>query len=451
MQRRLVLEKEIPRLDWKVSESKWAHLNGGKFDFLSIAGLIGSGSNCSSSVTCTAAGGSAENPLDTTPPLCSQELILNDSTLLYPLEGNTYYYFPLMSIVFVTSVNSLGFPVTCLDSAVPADLRSILRIAIAFNSLALVVAVSSIVALAVMVALYYTVKSIRGVSSVTTANFMTSSLLNDFAFLLGYPAVFFSGNQPLCLAAGVVDHFSALAQLVWIDIVIVDTGIRYHKMSKSHLPFSAVKMLACYVSLGYGVPAVLTLLEVIIAGATGTLDGQGSCFRISSLLSAIFLYIIPSFAAIGVGVVVPIVLLVHLKVDSFSFIKKDKIRFTLYFVLLSIMIVSVIVRVVGAIPLANAVTKDSLVGFFRLFVVVVRTAYLVVAFVLTSQIFSKNKVGSVLPTNSEIQLGEIQQRERPHEFPVRPDDDALFQKEAGHEELADSLADKLENPALIQQ
>lgn len=159
--------------------------------------------------------------------------------LLLPLDETTYYYHPLFAVVFVSYTNALGFPVVCLDSAVPTNLP----ILEALNILTFLVTIPSMIVLACVSFVYLIPSSMRSIFGLVVSNFAFASLLADSALLLGYSGVLLSRSNALCFSAGVLDHTFALCQFYWLIIHTFDVGLRYYQRAKSTPPPSLCESL----------------------------------------------------------------------------------------------------------------------------------------------------------------------------------------------------------------
>lgn len=371
---------------------------------------------------------------------CSEELVLDDPSLHFALDASTYYYVPLLATVFVSYTNAFGFPVVCLDSAVPTSLV-LLR---ALNILTFVVTIPSMILLVCASFVYLVPSSMRTVYGMVVVNFAFASFLADLALLLGYSGVILTRSPSLCFAAGILDHFLALAQFYWLIVHTFDVGLRYYRRAKSIESNISLRILAAYYSTGWVLPIMATSFEVSFVYAVGGIGNSISCFQFSSFLLTFLLYLVPaSVAIIGSLVAYPILLCLIGK-TSFKLTKKDKFRLVVLSILLLIMSVSFVIRVAGLYITTNS--ADILVGFFHLPVVAVRSAYLAAVLLLKRKVpkamrsicvSSKVKVASA--TAEEVELAEL----RCGEAIKGPAGEAILMN---HE--LNRLANQLANPAL---
>lgn len=342
-------------------------------------------------------------------PVCSEELVLNDPFLLFPLNESTYYYIPLLSLVFVSRINSLGFPVACLDSAVSVEL-ALAQLVKALNALTFVITIPSILIAAFVVFLYSWIsKSKVSIFGTVVASFAAISLLNDFALLLGYPAAYLRRSLSFCYAAGILKHVFTLSQFTWMSVHVCDVGLRCYRSSKSLPPRSSLNVLVLYFALGWCLPVIVTAFEVAFAFAARDFGPTSSCFQTSSFWIAFCFYLLPSIVAVLVGVVVALSLLPVLTGKmSFRFSRRDKSRVAVLYALVPIMSLPLLLTILEWSLASRFVSL--IIGFFRLFMVIMRSMYFFVVFVLVKKmpkvfgVLMNNKVG---PTASvEIEMDE---------------------------------------------
>lgn len=375
---------------------------------------------------------------------CSKELVLDNHILLFPLNDTTFYYLPLLSIVFVSYFNNLGLPVACLDSSVPSQLP-ILKLLRVVNTLTYVTVVLSIVVFSFIIFLYTVPRSMRSVFGVVVASFATASLLADFALLLGYPVVFVSGNQHLCIAAGILEHFFGLSQFFWLTVHVFDIGLRYYRRALVLPPCNNVKVLLPYFCAGWGLPATFTAFEVAIAFGTGNMGSYASCFQISSFWNAFPFYILSSTVAVAVSWLAFVLFLILINKTTFKFSGKDKSRFPTLFVLLILMSVLLLVKITG-LSLTSKF-DDVVVGFFRLLMVTLISAYSAVVFMVKKKV-PKALLGLCGWSNNQVRpmaAGKIEDDknlsvgERERETQLKQEQDL------------EKLAEQLEDPSLYLQ
>lgn len=364
-------------------------------------------SNFTCSIAGVSTGGGGDGSDNTS--VCSNELVLDDPLLLLPIDETTYYYYPLFAVVFVSYTNALGFPVACLDSAVPTSLP-ILQ---ALNILTFLITIPSMIILACVSFVYLIPSSMRSIFGLVVSNFAFACFLADFALLLGYSGAFLSRNNGLCFSAGVLDHAFALCQFYWLIIHTFDVGLRYYQRAKSIPPSFTLRVLVAYYGAGWCLPFVITSFEVAFIHAipSGGMGSLVSCFQISSFYIAIFLYLVPGAGALVSSLVSYPVFLCLLKKVSFKPTRKDKTRFVILGVLLFIMTISFVVQVICShIP---SIYADIIVGFLRLVVVAVRSTYLGVVLLCKEKVpkavhstfvCTHNKVASATAEEVELAL-----------------------------------------------
>lgn len=338
---------------------------------------------------------------------CSQEAVLNNHILLIPLNDTTFYYIPLLSIVFVSYFNERGLPVVCLDSAVPSDFF-FLKVVRVLNTLTFMVVASSSLVFGFVVLMYTVPTSMRSVFGTVMASFATASLLTDLALLLGYPGAFLSGNGRLCYAAGILDHLFGLSQFYWLCVHSLDVGMRYYRTANSIPSCSTLQVLLSYIAVGCCLPIILTAFEIAVIFATGNMGSFSSCFQVSSFWTAFFFYILPCAVSVSISLAVSVFFLVHAIKSPNSLTGRVKCRFAALFILTVFMCASLLVRV-SSLSLKSRFA-DILVGFFRLLVVCVVFSYMAVVFIITKKV---RKVlcgcakGSVRPATAEcIEMAE---------------------------------------------
>lgn len=323
------------------------------------------------------------NDTTTTDAVCSEEIVLDNPILLFPLSNITFYYVPLLSIIFVSYFNERGLPVACLDTAIPLEF-AFLRVVKALNVLIFIaVAVSGVVCAAI--ALVYSVPpSMRSTFGVIVANFAAVSLLADISILLGYPGAFLSGSGRLCYAAGFLDHFFGLCQFYWLAVHTFYFVRRCYRQDHSSPPLGTFHVLSLCVAFGWGFPVFFTSLEVGVTFINGDMNQFFSCFQVSSLWTTLFLYIIPGAVVVCASLAVTVLYLLHAVKRPGGFSRVRKWRFVSLLVLLSLMLASVLVRG-GSLGSKNRF-HDIIVGFFRLLLIFAVSLYLAVAFLFTDKV-----------------------------------------------------------------
>lgn len=374
---------------------------------------------------------------------CSEELVLDHPFLFLSLDRTktTYYYLPLRSIVTVSHINTFGYQVVCLDSAVPTKLAFLQ----ALNVLTFVVTIPSILVLCFVSFAYVVPSYIRSVFGMVVANFAVASLLADLVILLSYSGVILTWSENLCFASGILDHYLALAQFSWLLVLTLDVGIRYYRRAKSVHPSFSLRALSIYYCTGWFLPLLVTSFEVAFTHAFGT-SGRGdmaSCFQFSSFYIGFFFYLFPCFAVIVSCLVALPVLLRLIIMTGFELASKDKTRFVVLFFLLLIMSTDFLLRAAALyVPSSFA---DAIVGFFRLIVIALRSAYLAAVLLFNKKVpnavrglfvSSKSKVKSA--TAEEVELAKYQ----------RDVSKMSHNREAVMNLELSRLADQLANPSL---
>lgn len=368
---------------------------------------------------------------------CSNELVLDNPLLLLPMSKNTYYYYPLFALVFVSYTNALGYPVVCLDFAVPTRLP----ILEALNVLTFLITIPSMIVLGCVIFVYLAT-SMRTVYGLVIANFAIACFFADMALLLGYSGMILSRSNTLCFSAGVMDHAFSLCQFYWLLVYTLDVAFRHYKRVRSLPPNFTLRVLFAYYTMGWFLPLIITSFEVAFVYALPSvgMGSPASCFQISSLYFSFFMYIVPGSLALTGSLVIYLIFLYLLKKASFNLPKKDKIRFAVLSALLAIMSVSFLVRVAGLyIPSSFG---DIIIGFLHLAVVAVRSAYLGAVLLLKKKV-PKALIDTVFCINNKVASATAEEVEM---ATVRRDDVGNEQTQMNRE--LDLLAAQLANPSL---
>lgn len=330
---------------------------------------------------------------------CAQELVLDNPLLLLRVSETTFYYLPLLSLVFVTYTNALGFPVACLDTAIPITLR-FLQVLKALNASTFLVVVPSILVLALIIFVYTYPVVMRSFYGMVVANLAIASLLADLALLLSYSGAYLSRSQSLCFSAGVLEHSLGLAQLMWTTLLACTLAVRCYRKAYSISRGISLRVLILYYAVGWCLPLVITSFEVTFAYAVNSFGDLGSCFQITSFWNSFLLYVIPSLVSIVVGAVVLPSVYFHIHKMAFDMTTKDKVRFVLMCILIAIMSASFIVTVAGLY--VASIFANVIVSFTRLLLIVVRSVYLAAMLLLVKKLPKalKRPCASLLPPNA---------------------------------------------------
>ena len=361
--------------------------------------LIDSQHNSSSNFSCTIVGHSVDESNNTFEFECEQELVLDNPLLFLRVSETTIYYLPLLSLLFVTHINALGFPVTCLDVAIPFTLK-FLRVLQALNVSTFLVIIPSILVSALIIFVYTFPAAMRSFFGMVVTNLAITSLLANLALLLGFSGAHLSGSQTLCFSAGAFEHSLGLAQLIWTSLLACTLAGRYYRMAYSISHGIPIRIYVLYYVIGWCLPLTLTAFEVIFAYTVNSFGDLGSCFRITSFWNSFLFYVFPSSVSITVGAVVLPSVYFHTRKIEFDMSVKDKVRFVLMCVLIAIMSVSFVVNMAGLY--VTGIFAIATVGFLRLLLVAIRSVYLGVMLLFVKKLPNalKSLCSSLVPPNA---------------------------------------------------
>lgn len=371
---------------------------------------------------------------------CSEELVLDNPSLYFSFGETTFYYIPLFSIVLASYTNVLGFPVVCIDSAVPVK-PLFLEI---LERLTFIVTILSIIILAFVGFVYLFPSGMRSTFGLVVANFAFASLLSDLSLLLSYWSMFMKRNHSVCIGAGSFDHSMALCQFFWLFVFTFFLGYRYLRRANDVPPELSCGVLGTYYAVGWCLPVIITSFEVAFVFATHMVGSLITCFQFSSILISSSLYLVPAVLILFFTFLAFLNFLWRLSETSMELTKKDKMRFVVLGILILIMIVSFLVRL-GSL-LVTSSFAGVIVGYLRLVVIVVRTGFLAVVLLVVKKLPKALqdffRCGfQVHPASAEVvELAELQHNE------------AILLARGGPSLMLDlemkRLAEHLQNPAV---